>query len=56
MSFSGMYHTQGMLFLLMLLGLLLRKIRLVTEQGEKFLTDLVLYGTLPASILKSFKL
>ena len=56
MSFSGMYHTQGMLFLLMLLGLLLRKIRLVTEQGEKFLTDLVLYVTLPASILKSFQM
>lgn len=56
MSFSGMYNTQGMLFLLMLLGFLLKKIRIVTEQGEKFLTDLVLYVTLPASILKSFQM
>ena len=51
-----MYNTQGMLFLLMLLGLLLRRIRVVTEQGEKCLTDLVLYVTLPASILKSFQM
>jgi len=56
MNFTGMYNTQGMLFLLMLLGLLLRKIRLVTDEGERFLTDLVLYVTLPASILKSFQM
>ena len=51
-----MYNTQGMLFLLMLLGLLLRRFRVVTEQVEKCLTDLVLYVTLAASILKSFQM
>jgi len=56
MNLTGMYNTQGMLFLLMLLGLLLRKIHLVTDAGERFLTDLVLYVTLPASILKSFQM
>lgn len=56
MSFSGMYNTQGMLFLLMLLGLLLKKLHRITREGEAFLTDLVLYVTLPASILKSFQM
>ena len=56
MSFSGMYNTQGMLFLLMLLGLLLRRTSVITREGEAFLTDLVLYVTLPASILKSFQM
>ena len=56
MSFSGMYNTQGMLFLVMLLGLLLRKIHMITEEGEKLLTDLVLFVTLPCSILKSFQI
>ena len=56
MNLSGMYHTQGMLFLLMLLGLLLKKIRVITEEGVRVLTDLVLYVTLPASILKSFQM
>ena len=56
MSFSGMYNTQGMLFLVMLLGLLLRKIHIITNEGEKVLTDLVLFVTLPCSILKSFQI
>ncbi len=56
MSFSGMYNTQGMLFLIMLLGFLLRKIHMITEEGERLLTDLVLFVTLPCSILKSFQI
>ena len=56
MDFAGMYNTQGMLFLILLLGLLLRKINIITDAGEKFLTDMVLYVTLPASILKSFQM
>jgi len=56
MSFSGMYNTQGMLFLVMLLGLLLRKIHIITNEGEKVLTDLVLFVTMPCSILKSFQI
>lgn len=56
MSLSGMYNTQGMMFLLMFLGLFLKKIRIIKAETEGLLMDLVLYVTLPASILKSFQM
>lgn len=56
MSFDGLFKMQGMMFLLMALGLLLRKRGLITAEGKQLLTDLVLFVTLPASILKSFQM
>ena len=54
MSFSGLFQTQGMLFLTMLIGYIFGKKGLADDNGKSLLTDLVLFVTLPASILKSF--
>ena len=56
MSFSGLFQTQGMLFLTMLIGYICGKKGLADDNGKSLLTDLVLFVTLPASILKSFQI
>lgn len=56
MDFTGLFEMQGMLFLVMILGLILRKRKIVGTEGKKLLTDLVIDVTLPASILKSFQI
>ena len=56
MNFSGLYEMQGMLFSLMLLGALLKRIGIITGEGKKVLADLVIYVTLPCSIIKSFEM
>ena len=56
MNFSGLYEMQGMLFLLMIIGAILKKIGIITEEGKSVLADLVIYVTLPCSILKSFEI
>lgn len=56
MDFSGLFEMQGMLFMVMLLGLVLKRMGVVKESGKTLLTDLVINVTLPASILKSFQM
>ena len=56
MDFKGLFEMQGMLFSIMILGLFLRKKKIVGAEGKKLLTDLVIDVTLPASILKSFQI
>lgn len=56
MDFSGLFEMQGMLFLVMILGTVLKKRGIVTDSGKALLTDLVINVTLPASILKSFQM
>ena len=56
MSFSGLFQTQGMLFLTMLIGYIFGKKGLADDNGKSLLTDLVLFVALPASILKSFQI
>lgn len=56
MDFSGLFEMQGMLFLVMILGTLLKKMGMITDEGKVLLTDLVINVTLPASILKSFQM
>lgn len=56
MNFSGLYEMQGMLFSLMLLGALLKRMGIITGEGKKVLADLVIYVTLPCSIIKSFEM
>lgn len=56
MDFSGLYEMQGMLFLLMIIGTALKKIGVITDEGKSVLADLVIYVTLPCSILKSFEI
>lgn len=56
MDFSGLFSMQGMLFTIMILGYLFRKTGMITDAGKGLLTDLVLFVTLPASIIKSFEI
>ena len=56
MNFSGLYEMQGMLFSLMLLGALLKRMGIITGEGKKALADLVIYVTLPCSIIRSFEM
>ncbi len=56
MNFSGLFQTQGMLLLTMLIGYTFGKRGLVDDKGKDLLTDLVIYVTLPGSILKSFQI
>lgn len=56
MDFSGLFEMQGMLFTIMILGYIFRKVGMISDSGKALLTDLVLYVTLPASIVKSFQI
>ena len=47
---------QGTIFLLMLAGLVLKKVGIVGEQGQKNMTDLVLNLILPCNIIRSFQI
>ena len=53
MDFTGLFEMQGMLFTIMILGYIFRKAGMISDEGKRLLTDLVLYVTLPASIIKS---
>ncbi len=55
-NFGNMFNMQGMLFLLMIIGAVLTWKRIITADGQKLLTDLVMDVTLPASIIKSFQM
>ena len=54
MGTSELIALQLRMFLLMLLGLFFRKKNIITAQGKKDLTDLVIYLILPCNIVKSF--
>ncbi len=54
MDFKELLDLQLMIFLLMGIGAVLKKINIITEQGADMLTNLVLYLFLPCSIIKSF--
>jgi len=54
MELSTLWFLQGQLFLLLAVGALIRKVGLIGEEAKATLTDLVLYVTLPCSIVSSF--
>ena len=56
MDFTGLFEMQGMLFTILILGYIFRKAGMISDEGKSLLTDLVLYVTLPASIIKSFQI
>ena len=56
MDFSGLFEMQCTLFLIMLLGMFLRKKRIINDGGKTMLSNLVIDVTLPASIIKSFEI
>ena len=46
---------QGMLFSLMILGASLKKKGIITDEGKRVIADLVIFVTLPCSIIESFE-
>lgn len=54
MDLSTLWSLQGQLFLLLAVGALIRRVNLIGEGAKATLTDLVLYVTLPCSIVLSF--
>lgn len=54
MNLSNLLQMQGVLILIMVLGLILGKQGTINPEGRKLLTDLVINVTLPCSIVKSF--
>lgn len=53
MDLGDLLTLQGTLFLLMLLGAYLTKKGVITKEGKRCLTDLVVYVILPCTIFKS---
>ena len=51
---TQMMQLMGEMLLLMLTGLLIRRIGIVTNEGRKCLTDLILYVILPCNIVRAF--
>lgn len=56
MELSGMFTTQGMLLLLLVLGYVLTRIGIIPPDGKKLLSALTVNVTLPASILYAFQM
>ena len=52
--FWEMLSLQETLFLLILLGILVKKLKIVNENGRKTLSDLLIYVILPCNIVESF--
>ena len=51
---SKMLQLQLMLFCLILVGILVKKIHMVDERGRKVLSDLLIYVVLPCNIVNAF--
>lgn len=49
-----MFSLMGEMLLLMLVGWLIRRVGILTKEGKKCLTDLILYVILPCNITKAF--
>ena len=54
MELEGLMNLQLMMFLEIGIGWYLRKKNLITEEGKKVLTDLVIDLILPCNIIQSF--
>lgn len=54
MDYSSLINLQGMLFLLVAAGIILRKTGILHEEAKAVLTDLVIYLILPCNIISSF--
>ena len=52
--FTTMFDLMGMMFLLIMVGFILRKAGIITDAGKKCLTDVLLYAILPCNIIKAF--
>lgn len=54
MDMSNLFNMQGMMFLLMAAGVILKKRNIITNSGKQCLTDLVIDFILPCNIIASF--
>ncbi|WP_313074922.1 AEC family transporter [Lacrimispora sp.] len=54
MNYNSLINLQGMLFLLVAAGIILRKKGILHEEAKAVLTDLVIYFILPCNIISSF--
>lgn len=52
--FTQMVHLQLTLFLLIMIGLTLKKIGIITKEGQKCLSDITVNLILPCNIISSF--
>lgn len=50
----SLFNLMGMMFLLMLAGFILRRRNIITAEGKKCLTNIILYAILPCNIIKAF--
>lgn len=54
MNFSGLINLQLMMFLLVTIGIILKKRGIITDEGKNVLTDLVICVILPCNVINSF--
>lgn len=54
MGIKELIDLQLMMFIMMLIGLVLKKLDIISESGKESLTNLVIYVLLPCNIIKSF--
>ncbi len=54
MKIDGLFDLQVMIFLLMAVGVVLRKMNIITEEGKSMITDLVIDLILPCNIISAF--
>mgnify|MGYP005758983213 CR=1 FL=1 len=54
--YTELFELMGMMFLMMLAGWLLQSRGLITEQGRKSLTNIILYAVLPCNIVNAFRM
>ena len=56
LELAQLIKMQGVMFLLMLLGLILRRKGLLTSEGKKILSDLMIYIIIPCNVVHAFGL
>ena len=54
MKIDGLFDLQVMMFLLMAVGVVLRKMNIITKEGKGMMTDLVIDLILPCNIISAF--
>lgn len=54
--FNDLYQLMGMMLFLMIAGFLMRKSNIITKEGKKSMTDIILYAILPCNIIKAFSM
>lgn len=54
MDFSGLINLQIMMFLLVVIGIVLKKKNIITGEGKNVITDIVINVILPCNVINSF--